>query len=53
MWVDRLPLDFEKTSCEVYLRPRRVGEDNVNVLHDWLGMSEAEGREREADGPLR
>jgi benzylsuccinate CoA-transferase BbsF subunit len=53
MWVDRLPLHFEKTPCEVYLRPRRVGEDNVGVLHDWLGMSEAEVREREADGPLR
>jgi hypothetical protein len=53
MWVDRLPLHFEKTPCEVYLRPRRVGEDNFSVLHDWLDMSEAEVREREADGPLR
>ncbi|HUP09487.1 MAG TPA: CoA transferase [Caldimonas sp.] len=53
MWVDRLPLHFEKTPCEVYRRVRRVGEDNVSVLHDWLGMSEAEVRAQEADGPLR
>jgi crotonobetainyl-CoA:carnitine CoA-transferase CaiB-like acyl-CoA transferase len=53
MWVDRLPLHFEKTPCEVYRRVRRVGEDNASVLHDWLGMSVEDVRAREADGPLR
>ncbi len=53
MWVDRLPLHFEKTPCDVYLRPRRVGEDNESVLRDWLGIDEAGVCAREADGPLR
>jgi benzylsuccinate CoA-transferase BbsF subunit len=52
MWADRLPLHFEKTPCDVYLRPRRVGEDNAGVLRDWLGMSEEEVRAREDGGPL-
>ena len=53
MLVDRLPLRFEKTPCETYRRVRRVGEDNADVLRDWLGMSEADVRSGEENGVLR
>ena len=49
-FADRLPLRFEDTPCEVYRRTRRVGEDNVAVLADWLGMTEEQVRQGEADG---
>ncbi|MCY3622053.1 MAG: CoA transferase [Gammaproteobacteria bacterium] len=49
-YADRLPLDFEDTPCDVYRRTRRLGEDNVAVLADWLGMSEEEVRRGEEDG---
>jgi crotonobetainyl-CoA:carnitine CoA-transferase CaiB-like acyl-CoA transferase len=52
-YADRLPLHFEKTPCNTYKRTRLLGEDNVAVLQDWLGMSEAEVRRGEADGILR
>ena len=48
--ADRLPLHFEHTPCNVYRRARRVGEDNVAVLADWLGMNEAAVRQGEEDG---
>ena len=51
-YADRLPLYFEDTPCDEYLRTRRVGEDNVAVLADWLGMSAAEVRRAEEDGYL-
>ena len=51
-YADRLPIRFEETPCDVYRRTRRVGEDNVAVLADWLGMTEAEVRQGEADGYL-
>ena len=35
---DRLPLSFGVTPCDTYTRVRDVGEDNVSVLSDWLGM---------------
>ena len=47
---DRLPLHFEDTPCNVYRRARRVGEDNVAVLADWLGMTEEEVRRGEENG---
>ena len=49
-YADRLPLHFEDTPCDVYRRTRRVGEDNVAVLAEWLGMTEAQVRRGEADG---
>ena len=49
-YADRLPLRFEDTPCDVYRRTRRVGEDNVAVLADWLGMSEEEVRQGEESG---
>lgn len=49
-YADRLPLHFEDTPCHVYRRTRRVGEDNVAVLADWLGMSEDEVRRGEEAG---
>ena len=50
--ADRLPLYFQKTPADIYERPRAVGEDNAEVLGDWLGMSEPEVRAREEDGTL-
>ena len=49
-YADRLPLHFEDTPCDVYRRTRRVGEDNVAVLADWLGMAEEEVRQGEEKG---
>jgi crotonobetainyl-CoA:carnitine CoA-transferase CaiB-like acyl-CoA transferase len=51
--ADRLPLHFEKTPCDEYHRVRLLGEDNAEVLRDWLGMPEDEVRRGEADGRLR
>ena len=53
MRIERLPLYFEKTPCDTYSRVRMVGEDNVGVLADWLGMSEDEVRAGEAQGVLK
>lgn len=41
-WCDRLPLHFDRTPCDQYQRVRVLGEDNEDVLRDWLGMSEEE-----------
>ena len=49
-YADRLPIRFEDTPCDVYRRTRQVGEDNVAVLADWLGMTEDEVRRGEEDG---
>jgi len=51
-FADRLPLHFDRTPCDEYRRARRVAEDNVTVLADWLDMPEAEVRQGEADGYL-
>ena len=48
--ADRLPMHFEDTPCDVYRRTRRVGEDNVAVLSDWLGMTEEAVRQAEEKG---
>ncbi|MCY3839231.1 MAG: CoA transferase [Gammaproteobacteria bacterium] len=49
-YADRLPLHFAGTPCDVYRRTRRLGEDNVAVLADWLGMTEAEVKRGEERG---
>ena len=49
-YADRLPIRFADTPCDVYRRAPRVGEDNVGILADWLGMSEEEVRKGEEDG---
>ncbi len=51
-FADRLPIYFEKTPCEIYERSRLLGEDNVSVLADWLGMSEDDVRAGEEAGFL-
>ncbi|HIG41816.1 MAG: CoA transferase [bacterium] len=51
-YADRLPIHFQKTPCEVYERVRQVGEDNREVLKDWLGMQDAEIDKAEAGGLL-
>jgi crotonobetainyl-CoA:carnitine CoA-transferase CaiB-like acyl-CoA transferase len=52
-YADRLPIDFERTPCDVYHRVRMLGEDNAAVLGDWLGLAEDEVRRREEAGELR
>ena len=52
IYRDRLPLYFSKTPANTYHRPREIGEDNVDVLRDWLGMDEAAVRQGEQDGLL-
>ena len=51
-WADKLPIHFQGTPCDVYERPRALGEDNQAVLQDWLGLSEDEVQKVEADGIL-
>ena len=48
--ADRLPLHFEDTPCDIYRRTRRLGEDNLAVLADWLGMTEEEVSQGEEKG---
>ena len=52
-WADRLPIRFSQTPCNIYERTKAVGEDNVSVLGDWLGMDEAEVRKAESEGRLQ
>ena len=52
IYVDRLPIYYEGTPCDVYRRARRIGEDNAAVLADWLGLPEADVRRGEEDGYL-
>ena len=52
VYRDRLPLYFAKTPADTYLRPHEVGEDNVDVLGDWLAMGADEVRQGEQDGLL-
>ena len=51
-YADRLPLHFHGTPCTEYERVHEIGEDNVSVLGDWLGMSENEVKEGEEAGIL-
>jgi len=51
-WFDRLPLHFEKTPCNDYHRVRAIGEDNEQVLKDWLGMDSASVAGIAAEGTL-
>ena len=51
-YVDRLPIRFAGTPIDVYRRARTVGEDNVDVLTEWLGMSEQAVRAAEERGYL-
>ena len=49
---DKLPIHFDKTPCESYSRSRTLGEDNEEVLMDWLGMSSEEIKKSESEGWL-
>ncbi len=52
MHLDRLPLSFSHTPCDEYRRTRMIGEDNVEALGDWLGMTPEEVAEGEREGWL-
>ena len=49
---DKLPIKFEKTACESYIRSRSLGEDNESVLKDWLNLSPKEIDENKSEGWL-
>ncbi|MEM7097755.1 MAG: CoA transferase [Pseudomonadota bacterium] len=37
-WADSLPITFSERPCEEYNRVRMLGEDNADILHDWLNL---------------
>ena len=39
-FIDRLPIYFDRTPCDEYVRSKLLGEDNEAVLQDWLGMAQ-------------
>ena len=49
---DKLPIKFEKTPCESYVRSRSLGEDNESVLRDWLNLSPEEIDKNKSEGWL-
>ena len=51
-FVDKLPIKFEKTPCESYVRSRSLGEDNESVLRDWLNLSPEEINKNKSEGWL-
>ena len=51
-WIDKLVIQFDTTPCDDYQRTRAVGEDNVAILKDWLGMDDASIAELSANGVL-
>ena len=52
-WIDKLPIHFAATPCEHYHRVRAIGEDNAEVLKDWLSMSSEQVAEKEQQGTLQ
>jgi crotonobetainyl-CoA:carnitine CoA-transferase CaiB-like acyl-CoA transferase len=51
-YADKLPLRFQATPCDIYERPREIGEDNLVVLQDWIDMSEDEIQKAKESGIL-
>ncbi|MEE8421695.1 MAG: CoA transferase [Dehalococcoidia bacterium] len=51
--IDALPLRFSATPVTEYRAPRELGADNVDVLDQWIGMSEAEVHAGEEAGAYR
>jgi crotonobetainyl-CoA:carnitine CoA-transferase CaiB-like acyl-CoA transferase len=51
-YADKLPIQFQVTPCDIYARPRDIGEDNLAVLQDWTDMSEDEIQKAEESGIL-
>ena len=49
---DKLPIKFEETPCESYVRSRSLGEDNESVLRDWLNLSPEEIDKNKSEGWL-
>ncbi|MDC0214471.1 CoA transferase [Gammaproteobacteria bacterium] len=49
---DKLPIKFDKTPCESYLRSRSLGEDNDEVLGDWLDLAPEEIQKNKSEGWL-
>jgi len=47
---DRLPMRFSATPANTHFAPRQLGDDNVDVLGEWIGMDEGAVHQREADG---
>ena len=52
-YADKLPIDFERTPCELYKRSRTLGEDNAEILSDWLEMEEESALRGEEEGYLK
>ena len=52
-WIDKLPIRFASTPCEDYRRVRAIGEDNAEVLSDWLSMAPEQVAEKEQQGTLQ
>jgi len=52
-FADRLPIHFANTPCDQYSRVRALGEDNESVLRDWLGVSEEDFANTQAEGWLQ
>ncbi|MXW54274.1 MAG: CoA transferase [Gammaproteobacteria bacterium] len=53
IYADKLPIEFESTSCEIYKRARLLGEDNESILSDWLGIDKETVQKGEEDGYFR
>ncbi len=49
---DKLPIKFSKTPCESYKRSKSLGEDNDEVLRDWLNLSHDEIEKNKSEGWL-
>ena len=52
-WADRLPLKFSKMPCDDYQRVRMLGEDNAEILDDWLQIDADTVKQKEQQGILK
>lgn len=52
-FADKLPIRFEKTPCDTYERSHMLGEDNADVLNEWLGTGADDVTQLENDGVLK
>ena len=52
-WADRLPIRFRRRPCNEYSRVRMLGEDNAQVLQDWLGLDQDAVEDLAEDGLLK
>ena len=52
-YCDRLPIHFSRTPCNDYQRVRALGEDNEEILKDWLSLSDNEISDLKAGEALK